>query len=137
MDLYQVSEPQVFAFSSAVVQLFRPKGLMADKAHPRLYVQAFDAYAFQRELILQLRHRPGYSSKTFYELHVYQHPDRRLLVEVSRQRFEGFVQKFLKQVQESPDLLFNTGTLSRPLNCGFVMLCERLHRGGPLTKRIL
>ena len=109
------------------VQTFGSDGLS------RLYVQAIDAYGFQRELTIR-------SDGVGYECLVYQHPGRREIFKVSQRKGREFIKAFVKQVKEYPVLMFNdTGypasatQLQRPRHEGFVRLCEQLHRGEPLS----
>lgn len=115
----------------------------------KLYVQAIDAYGFQRELSVQRLHvyNPD-TGKTSYvwEMHVYAHPGRRNRYEVSEAQAKGFISAFLSLCERYPDLLFNspfwresdakTPANVRPVSAGFVTLCERLHRGASLAESL-
>lgn len=100
------------------------------KKMPRLYVQAHDAYRYQREWTLEFRYQPGDSKKLFWESHVYMHPGRREIVEVGASRAETCILKFLHLCESYPALLFPEKDHPNLSRCeGFVHFCEQLHRG--------
>lgn len=107
----------------------------------RLYVQAIDAYGFQRELIVQRTYRfnPGTDETIyFWQSHVYAHPERRNVQEISEAQAKHFISEFMRLARDYPTLLFNANaTLPnghfQPVSDGFVTLCERLHRCADLV----
>lgn len=110
----------------------------------KLYVQAIDAYGFQRELIVQRTYRFNPSTGEtvyFWQSHVYMHPGRREIQEISEAQAKHFISEFLRLARDYPTLLFNANaTLPnghfRPTSEGFVRLCERLHRHASLAESL-
>lgn len=112
----------------------------------KLYVQSIDAYGYQRELSVQRTHRYNVSTGEtvyYWESHVYCHPGRRNVQEISESQAKHFIAEFLRLAREYPTLLFNaafwraneeqTAANVMPRNSGFVHLCEMLHRGADLA----
>lgn len=100
--------------------------------HPcgKLYVQALDAYGFQRELsVVEIPEG--------FRVSVYMHPGRRESEQVSIKTGERFMARFLEITQSYRGLLFNPTEANRPKNAGFVSLCERLHRGEAVSAKLL
>lgn len=81
-----------------------------------LFVQSFDSYGFQREMILR-------KDADGYELHVYQHPGRRVRKHLSKREGVNLLTLFLDRCERNPDLLFNAAG-ARPMNRGFVRFQE-------------
>ncbi len=115
---------------------------------PRLYVQCIDQYGYQREWSLQRTHKPGDSSVTYWESHIYQHPGRREIAEVRGSIAAQCIARFLYLCENYPTLLFNetciraqnepNGTLDiRPRSEGFIHFAEALHRGARPTAKML
>ena len=130
-----------FPQSHSCVVWKREKGL-GGKTYFSLYVQSIDQYRFQREYSLKYSHVPGDSATLRWWSHVYMHPGRRQESEVSAERAKGFILRFLYLCDHYPSLLFNAAgdhaaDASRPRSEGFVHLCERLHRGETVSKRLL
>jgi hypothetical protein len=118
------------------------------KRIPRLYVQCIDQYGYQREWSLQRTHKPGDSSTTYWESHIYQHPGRREITEVSDSIAARCIGRFLYLCENYPTLLFNETAIRaqnapngtpdvRPRSEGFVHFAEALHRGARPTAKML
>ncbi len=118
------------------------------KRLPRLYVQAIDQYGYQREWVLERRHKPGDSSTIYWESHIYAHPGRREITEVSGSIAAQCISRFLDLCENHPTFLFNetyirpqsspNGTPDiRPRSEGFVHFAEALHRGARPTAKML
>jgi hypothetical protein len=107
---------------------------------PKLYVQAIDAYGFQREMSVALIHRYNVETgETVYlwEAHTYQHPGRREIAELSANVAQRFIARFLELAEKYPDLLFNVGNDRYARSSGFVTLQERIFRGVPFSVKLL
>ena len=92
-----------------------------------LFIQSFDAYGFQRELILKCSDSPT----SGYRLHVYQHPGRReertLTVNAGRKLMAALLACCESATRRT--LLFNAGNADAPKNSGFVRFQEACFRG--------
>lgn len=86
-----------------------------------LYIQSFDAYGYQRELILL-------ESGLGYKLTVYQHPGRRETRELSRAQGRKLMAALIARAESEQYhvLLFSP---IAPRNAGFVHLQEAIFRG--------
>lgn len=103
--------------STACVQLRAPGDL---------YIQAFDAYGFQRELTLRETGAAG-----SFQIMVYQHPGRRGWYDMSRAQGRKLMAALIARAESevySP-LMFNPEGLGHPRNAGFVRFCEAAFRG--------
>ncbi len=89
-----------------------------------LFIQSIDAYAFQRELLIS----PIVNG---FAVHVYQHPGRREIVEMTRAKGGKFIRRVLELAEKYPALLFNAEGEhpGQARNAGFVHLQERIFRG--------
>jgi hypothetical protein len=107
---------------------------------PKLYVQAIDAYRFQREMSVALIHRyDPTTGKTSYlwEAHTYKHPGQREIAELSADVAKRFIARFLELSEKYPSLLFNESTAERARNEGFVHLQERIFCSEPVSVKLL
>ena len=96
-------------------------------ARPKLFIQAIDAYAYQRELLVQYRHCAGDMKQMYWECHAYVHPGLRHITEPSEKVALAFIERFLEQCEKYPTLLFNDETHgTRPRSVGFVHLHNQL-----------
>jgi len=126
--------PVNFQFEQATVNYKNEFSEATGRKMPKLDCMLLDQYGYQRELSVSFRWRPGDSRDLFWEISVYQHPNRRWSSEVSASYAEAFILRFAHLCIHYPSLLFNnTGEhltdKQRPRGEGFVRLCERLHRG--------
>lgn len=119
-------------FSPRILQL--PKSQTTVVVEPtRLYVQSFDAYGYQRELIIRW-------TSTGWVCHAYMHPGMRdIQNSILEEHVEKFVEAFLKQCDTYPSLLFNPTVPSSNLamNSGFVHLHTRLLWGEPMNVKLV
>lgn len=88
----------------------------------QVFIQTIDSYGFQRELLIS-------PVEEGYSIHVYQHPARREIIEVTRKVGGGFISRLLDIAEKYPNLLFNKDDMGTPKSVGFVHLCESLFRG--------
>lgn len=126
------------------------------KPRPRLAVQLIDQYRYQREWTIELTHStlgldvsdPPTMDKLRWVSHMYQHPGRRNIQELSPRNAKKVMERVLHLVQNYPDLLFNAeqmepetsvnrGQLRRPRHENFVHLAERILGGSPLLPSVL
>lgn len=131
-------ERKTFEFEQASVIFRIEDSPAAGRELYRLEVMVLDAYAYQREFILQLRNS-GTSKELFWEAHTYHHPDRRNIQTLTWRNAEHFILKFLDLCEKYPTLLFNAtdNPKGTPRSVGFVHLSERLLRGEPCSDRLL
>lgn len=93
-----------------------------DEESGRLFVQSFDSYSYQRELILS---RKGNG----WELHAYQHPGRREIRQMSDKDGGNLVASLLFGFRNYPANYFNPHTAERARNAGFVRFQEAIFLG--------
>lgn len=134
MSIVLPDKRTVHQFEHASVVYTAELSAATGKVMPKLYVQAIDQYSFQRELSVGRIHEPGDSKKILWESHIYQHPGRRFVQNVSESVAKRFTDRFLELCETYPALLFNkTGDhskdVARPRHEGFVRLAEMMHRG--------
>lgn len=123
-------ENKILQLPHATVIFTNYLSVATGKKMPKLYVQAHDAYGYQREWTLQFRCEPGDSKKLFWESHVYMHPGRREIVPVGKAMAETCILKFLHLCENYSDLLFPADDHPKLIRCsGFVHFAEQLHRG--------
>ena len=94
----------------------------------KLYIQAIDAYSYQRELIIQLKHRPSSIDDLYWEIHTYRHPGRRNIQEISESAAVNMIMRIIELANNYPSLLFNAKGICAQ-NDGFVHLTETLLDG--------
>ncbi len=124
-------ENKILQLPHATVIFKNDLSVATGKKMPRLYVQAHDAYGYQREWTLEFRYESGDSKKLYWESHVYMHPGRREIVQVGKSQAETCILKFLHLCENYPSLLFPADDHPKLLRCdGFVRFAEYLHRGG-------
>ncbi len=87
-----------------------------------LYIQALDAYGYQRELVLR---QEGIS----FRLDCYQHPGRRAVLNLTRAQADRLVSRMEEICKLYPSLLFNLSGENRARCAGFVTLQEQIFRG--------
>lgn len=121
---------KTFQFENATVVYTNDMSAATGKRMPRLYVQAIDAYGFQREWTLQYRHEPGDSSDCYWESHAYHHPGRRDIQRMAPKAAARVVAHFLDICQDYPTLMFNASQdRVRARHEGFVKFHEVMLRG--------
>lgn len=105
--------------------------VIADGPLGLVYVQALDAYGFQRELSLVRDLDIRTEHFGHYLLKAYMHPGRRDETYLSATQAAAFVARIDVICREYPQTLFGKGEAR---NGGFVRLCEMIHRGRwPMT----
>lgn len=133
MNLKDIPD-KIYQFEHATVIYKAELSVATGKVMPSLYVQAIDAYRYQRELSVSLRWRPGDSKSLFWNMHAYQHALRRNEMELTPARAIGFIRRFIELCELFPSLLFNktgehTTDTARPRHEGFVHLHDQLLNG--------
>jgi hypothetical protein len=123
-----------FQFEQASVVYTADHSEATGMVMPKLAVQVIDAYGYQRELMVQFRHASGDSKILHWEMHVYRHPGRRNIQEMSQVVAENFINRFLVICEKYPLFLFNDGM---PRSKGFVQLSEQLLDGAALSVKLL
>jgi hypothetical protein len=107
------------------------------RARPKLYIQAMDAYRYQRELSIQLRHRPGDSNDLYWEVHTYQHPGQHEVREVSKDVATRLINRIIELGETYPALLFNEANERQPRSEGFVHFHNALLWGAEPSVKLL
>jgi hypothetical protein len=110
--------PVTFAFEdcNATVQYTTPLD-QTQRPHPHLYIQAIDAYAYQRELIILTKY--GVRGAIYFDIKAGQHPYWRIHTEI--ENGEEALNKILDVCKTHPHRLFNpAGDFGK--NKGFVHL---------------
>jgi hypothetical protein len=92
----------------------------------KLYIQAIDAYARQRELSLR------FDGCEKWEMHVYMHPGLRRKIEVTPHVARSFMQIVVDRAKNYPTLLFNATTFEKDRQPPIVRMAQsqgfvRLH----------
>lgn len=97
-----------------------------------LYIQALDAYGFQRELSIVAN--DDFASQAFgrFKLKAYMHPGRRDELYLTDEQADKFVKRIEHVCAKYPSFLFNTPDTGARCN-GFVHLCESIHRGDDIA----
>lgn len=91
-----------------------------------LYIQALDAYGYQRELVLK-QDGPG------FVVHCYQHPGRRIVVPITAKQADRLANRIEEICERYPHFLFNGPGEDRARCAGFVTLQEGIFRGIPFA----
>ena len=132
------TERKVFQFDQASVVYTAEHSRATDLVMPKLYVQVIDQYGYQRELIVEFKHRAGDSKAHYWEMHAYRHVGRREIQELSKEVAERFILRFLDICEKHPIFLFNHADASgSPRSGGFVHLSELLLDGEPCSVKLL
>lgn len=104
----------------------------------KLYIQAIDAYCYQRELSIQYRHEPGNLDKMFWECHAYRHPGIRCIKTLAPAIAKRLIGRILYLAKNYPSLLFNdAGSGGRAVSEGFVHFHDMLLAGYEPTCKLL
>jgi hypothetical protein len=111
--------PECIPGSSSCVQL---------KAPGNLYIQSLDSYGYLREL--SLTEQDG-----GFRLHVYQHPGRREITQLTRAQGRKLIAALIGRAESGTyrDLMFNPHSPGQPRNVGFVRFQEAAFRGVPFA----
>lgn len=96
--------------------------VQVDEGTGRLYVQSFDSYGYQRELILSRRDEG-------WELHTYQHPGRRHIRKLTEKAGKELQASLCYGFTHHAALYFNKHDEHRAKNEGFVRLQEAIFIG--------
>ena len=104
------------------------------KERPEFYVQVIDQYGYQREWRIGLRHRPGNLEDLYWESHMYRHPGRRSVHELTKTVALNMMGRFYYLLEKYPTLPFNPeyykdGKLFRSRHTGFVHFSENVLDG--------
>ena len=96
---------------------------------PEMSIMVIDAYRYQRELTIALRHRPGNLSELFWEVHAYKHPGQRCISEVSESVARRLWDRIEHLARQYSTLLFAIDSERGPRCEGFVHFHDRLLAG--------
>lgn len=133
------AENRTFQFEQATVMLTVSVDFKG-RARPKLYIQAIDAYRYQRELSIEYRHRPGNSDDMYWECHAYRHPGVRHITEPSKAVAEKLIARILELCEKYPSLLFNSSDDAGPGRArheGFVHFHDILLAGADPSVKLL
>ena len=97
----------------------------------KLYIQAIDAYRYQRELSIEFMRVHGRSDEASYhwQIHAYKHPGIREISQPEPMVAKGMINRLVDLATKYPDLLFNKGTADRARHEGFVHFHDVLLNG--------
>jgi hypothetical protein len=87
---------------------------------PSLYIQVIDAYRYQRELTIGLRHSDGDMKKLHWESHAYTHPNFRHVMTLTPINAQKVITRILDLANNSRILLFNDAHPLQARHEGFV-----------------
>ncbi len=113
------------------------------KERPEFYVQIIDQYGYQREWRIGLRHRPGNLEDLYWESHMYRHPGRRSVHELTKTVAMNMMTRFHYLLEKYPSLPFNpeyyekNGKLRRARHSGFVHFSENVLDGADPSVKMM
>lgn len=97
-----------------------------DEETGRLFVQSFDSYGYQRELIMS---RVDSGQDAGWQLHAYQHPGRHEIRQMTAKEGGNLIASLLFGFRNYPAMWFNPHTADRGRNAGFVRFQEAIFNG--------
>jgi hypothetical protein len=132
------SKPETHQFQHATVVIKNNFSLATNRHMYKLYIQVIDQYRYQREFVLEYRHRSGNSHNCYWSCVAYRHPGRRTEFELSSGVAKRLQQRLEHIIREYPSLLFNdSGNNGRARHEGFVHFTECLLDGAQPSCKLL